>query len=162
MDQPDLTQAILDWTAVFMRRSSHDFLRFARRSGLSMAQMNVLLRIYYHGPTEIRGLLHFLEVSKAAAGQLVERMEQQELVERTPDPRDRRMRQVRLTERGRELVEASIQARQAWLSALIQSFPPQEQAEIAKMLARLADEAARLETMPATPETNRRDPSVED
>ena len=113
-----LHDVLLDWTAVYMRRSMHDFLRFVRRSGLSTTQMNVLMHIYYHGDCEIRGLLALLEVSKAAAGQLVERMELQGLVERTPAPHDRRARMVSLTPRGRELVEASIAARQAWLDRL--------------------------------------------
>jgi DNA-binding MarR family transcriptional regulator len=125
----------------------HDFMRFARRWGLSMAQLNVLMRLYYHGGCEISGLLPLLEVSKAAAGQLVERMEQQGLVERAPAPHDRRARLVTLSAHGRELVEASIAARQAWLGRLVQSLPQDEQAEIARSLARLAAEAEKLDVI---------------
>jgi len=35
MDDHEATQAILDWTAIFMRLSMNDFLRFARGSGLT-------------------------------------------------------------------------------------------------------------------------------
>ena len=142
-----LHDVLLDWTAVYMRRSMHDFLRFVRRSGLSTTQMNVLMHIYYHGDCEIRGLLALLEVSKAAAGQLVERMELQGLVERTPAPHDRRARMVSLTPRGRELVEASIAARQAWLDRLVQALPVDGQAEITRALACLAEQAEKLDAL---------------
>jgi DNA-binding MarR family transcriptional regulator len=146
-DSTNLHDVLLAWTAVFMRRSMHDFLRFARRSGLSMTQLNVLMHIHYHGACEIRGLLALLEVSKAAAGQLVERMEQQGLVERGPAPRDRRARLVSLTPRGRELVEAGIAARQAWLDGLVLAMPAEGQAEISRSLARLAEQAEKLNTL---------------
>jgi len=144
-DTPALHDVLLAWTAVYMRRSMHDFMRFARRWGLSMAQLNVLMRLYYHGGCEIRGLLPLLEVSKAAAGQLVERMEQQGLVERARAPHDRRARLVNLSAKGRELVEASIAAREAWLDGLVRALPGEERGEIARALARLAAEAEKLE-----------------
>ena len=144
-DSTSLHEVLSAWTVVYMRRSMHDFLRFARRSGLSLAQMNVLMRLYYHGACEIRGLLALLEVSKAAAGQLVERMEQQGLVERTPAPHDRRARLVSLTARGRELVDATIAARQAWLKSLVESLPVESRDEIARTLAQLTTQAEQID-----------------
>jgi DNA-binding MarR family transcriptional regulator len=148
MSDPELTQTLLDWSAAFMRRSMHDFLHFARREGLSMVQMNVLTRIYYHGACEITALLEILEVSKAAAGQLVERMEQQGLVERQPDPQDRRARRVSLTPKGSALVEASIAARQAWMADLMENIPAEERPAVARALRILTASAERLESHP--------------
>ena len=145
MSDPDLTQTLLDWSAAFMQRSMRDFLRFTRQEGLSMVQMNVLMRIYYHGACEISALLETLQVSKAAAGQLVQRMQQQGLVERRADPRDRRARRVSLTARGRELVEASIADRQAWMAALLAEIPPGERPDVARALRILTAAAQNLE-----------------
>jgi DNA-binding MarR family transcriptional regulator len=145
MSDPQLTQTLLDWSAAFVRRSMHDFLRFTRREGLSMVQMNVLMYLHYHGSCEITGLLDTLEVSKSAAGQLVERMGQQGLVERRTDPDDRRARRVSLTGKGRELVEASIAARQAWMADLLEHLPEEERPAIARALGILAEAARRLE-----------------
>jgi DNA-binding MarR family transcriptional regulator len=149
MSDPELTQTLLDWSAAFMRRSMHDFLRFTRQEGLSMVQMNVLMRIYYHGACDITALLDTLQVSKAAAGQLVERMEQQGLVERRPDPQDHRARRVSLTEKGKALVEASIAARQAWMADLLANIPVQERAGVASVLRVLTAAAESLEASPA-------------
>ena len=145
MSNPTLSDTLLEWSAVFMRRSMHDFLHFARRSGLSMVQMNVLTYIYYHGECDITTLLDVLEVSKAAAGQLAERMQQQGLVVRSPDPRDRRSRLVSLTEKGRELVRESIAARQNWMNDLVESVPSDQQAAIVAVLTSLTRAALQLE-----------------
>ena len=145
MSDPELTQTLLDWTAAFMRRSMADFMRFTRREGLSMVQINVLMRIYYHGDCDISTLLESLQVSKAAAGQLVERMEQQGLVERRANPQDRRARSLSLTARGRTMVEESIAARQAWMADLIDRIDPEERAATIKALRGLTAAAENLE-----------------
>jgi DNA-binding MarR family transcriptional regulator len=145
MSDNELSTTLSEWSAAFMRRSMHDFLHFARQSGLSMVQMNVLTHIYYRGECEITALLDILEVSKAAAGQLVERMEQQGLVERKPDPRDHRARLVSLTEKGRELVHLSIAARQNWMNELVAGVSPEKRAAIIAVLQALTRAAENLE-----------------
>jgi len=145
MSDDKLSTTLSEWSAAFMRRSMHDFLHFARQSGLSMVQMNVLTHIYYRGECEITALLDILEVSKAAAGQLVERMEQQGLVERTPDPHDRRARLVSLTEKGCEIVRQSITARQTWMNELVESATPEQQTAIIAVLQTLTRAAEKLE-----------------
>jgi DNA-binding MarR family transcriptional regulator len=72
-------------------------------------------------------------------------MEQQSLVERTPDPHDRRARLVSLTEKGRELVRQSIAARQSWMNELVESATPEQQAAIIAVLQALTRAAEKLE-----------------
>jgi DNA-binding MarR family transcriptional regulator len=105
----------------------------------------VLTHIYYGGECEITALLEKLEVSKAAAGQLVERMEQQGLVERRPDPRDRRARLVSLTAKGSDLVVASIEARQNWMKDVMARVPEEQRGVIAASLRALTRAAETLE-----------------
>jgi DNA-binding MarR family transcriptional regulator len=145
MSQNDLSSTLTEWTAIFMRHSMHDFLHFARQSGLSMVQLNVLTHLYYRGSCEINALLDMLEVTKAATGQLVERMEQQGLVERKPGEHDKRVRLVSLTEKGQELVRASIAARQTWTNELIANVPAEEQAAVIAALQTLTHAAIKLQ-----------------
>jgi DNA-binding MarR family transcriptional regulator len=49
MDNCETTQAILNWTAVFIRLSMSSFLRYVHTSGLSLGQMALLMHLYYHG-----------------------------------------------------------------------------------------------------------------
>jgi DNA-binding MarR family transcriptional regulator len=54
-------------------------------------------------------------VSAAAASQMVDRLEKQNLVVRIPEPGDRRVRNVVLSEEGERFVRKSIEARRSWV-----------------------------------------------
>ena len=80
--------------------------------------MSVLVHLYYRGPREVMGFADLMQVSPAGASQMVERLVQQGLVHRVESRGDRRVRQVHLTEAGRQMVETSIAARQKWVEEL--------------------------------------------
>ncbi len=145
MDEPDLTKIILDWMAIFVRLSMHDFNRFARTAGLSMPQMNVLLHLYYKGPAEVMAFAEPMHLSPAGASQLVDRMVQQGLVRREESPTDRRVRVVQLTDQGRGVVDESILARSQWMANLMASMNGEEKSQVAQALQILTEKAARLE-----------------
>jgi DNA-binding MarR family transcriptional regulator len=147
----DFYTEMLKWFATFAKRSLEDFHRFTHDAGLTMPQMNVLMRLYYRGPSPMTGLLDTMLSTKAAVSQMVERLVQQGLVERTEVPGDRRARQVGLTPKGRQMIEDSIAARQQWLDELGQNLTAPQKTEIARALHILAEAAARAEgeAMPA-------------
>jgi DNA-binding MarR family transcriptional regulator len=141
----DFYAEMLSWFATFARRSLEDFHAFTREAGLTMPQMNVLMRLYYHGPCETSGLMDTMLSTKAAVSQMVERMVQQGLVQRGEMPGDRRARQVSLTPKGRATMTASIAARESWLKEIGQALTPAQKAEIAHALHLLAAAATRAE-----------------
>ena len=63
-----------------------------------------LLPLLEAGTARLSDLSQRLGVSKQAAGQLVEELESEGLVQREADPADRRARRVRLTPRGKRVV----------------------------------------------------------
>ena len=125
-----------------------NFCSFIRHSGLSMSQVTVLTHIYFHGSCEIAPLVEMLEVSKAGTGQLLERMEQQGLIERSVAPNDHRARRVSLTPSGCQIVEESITARQAWMNDLLAEVPVEQHAAITQSLQILTLAASKLENTP--------------
>lgn len=145
MNDREATQSILDWTAIFMRLSMNGFLRFARGSGMSWMQMAVLMHLHYRGPCEVMAFGELLQMSPAGASQMIERLVQQGLVQRTEAPDDRRVRLVHLTEAGRQAVEESIQAQQGWLEELLATLTDEQRAAASQALRMLTAEAARLE-----------------
>jgi DNA-binding MarR family transcriptional regulator len=149
MTDPDFTQSVLDWSAVLVRLSMHDFNRYARNYGLSLAQMSVLLHLYYRGPREVMGFAELMQVSPAGASQMVERLAQQGLVHRVEAPGDRRVRQVHLTEAGRQMVEISIAARQRWVERLTAALTNEQKTFISAALRLLMERAADLERQEA-------------
>jgi DNA-binding MarR family transcriptional regulator len=131
MFMPDMTQELTktlqDWIEVFMRRSMHNMLLFTKENNLSMSQMGALMNIHRHRGCSVSDISDELGVTSAAASQMLERLVQQELIERTEDPNDRRAKQIALTDEGYHLLHESFRARHAWLGELAGSFNPDEQ-----------------------------------
>jgi DNA-binding MarR family transcriptional regulator len=140
-----LHTALLDWSSVFMRISLNDFNRFMRSAGMSFAQMTVLMHLYYQGASEVTFFREMLQITTAGASQMIERLAQLGLVQRSEGHTDRRIRLVELTPAGREVAERSILARQAWLDALVASMPPDEIDSITAALERLEQVAQQVE-----------------
>ena len=141
----DFYSEMLNWLATFAKRSLEDFHTFTHNAGLTMPQMNVLMRLYYHGPSDMSGLMDTMLSTKAAVSQMVERMVQQGLVERGDVPGDRRARQVSLTVKGRAMVEASMAAREGWLKEIGETLTPVQKAEIGHAIHILAAAVTRAE-----------------
>ena len=144
-DEPELTKILLDWSGMFMRLSMRDFVQYSRTHGLSLAQMNVLMHLYYRGPLEVTQFVELLQISPPAASQLVERLVISNFVLRTESPNDRRIRMVSLTETGRKMVEESVSTREQWLESLMTSLTDQQKRAIADMLKTLTENAQQLD-----------------
>jgi DNA-binding MarR family transcriptional regulator len=148
MSDVDLAQILLDWSSAFTRLAMHDLNRFSRGAGLSLPQVNVLMHLYYQGPSDVTNICEMMQVTPAGASQMIERMVQQGVVLRSETPGDRRVRMVHLTEPGREVVLQVISARQAWIEQLIATFSAEERQQISQAIQRLNEQASRLEIHP--------------
>jgi DNA-binding MarR family transcriptional regulator len=70
---------------------------------------------------------------------LVDRAERDGVVERRPDPNDRRLSRVFLTSRGRDLVQGVIPAHSQHVSELLSSLDATERRELRRLLGKLRD-----------------------
>ena len=123
----ELTQTLQDWIEVSMRRSMHNLMLFAKEHNLSMSQMGALMNVHRHRMCNVSEIGDELGVTSAAASQMLERLVQQELIERTEDPNDRRAKQIVLTDEGYQIIHESFRARHGRLNELAASFTPDEQ-----------------------------------
>jgi MarR family transcriptional regulator for hemolysin len=73
------------------------FDRRVRRLGLTRSQWLVINRLHRHPGATQSELAEMLEVEKATAGRMVDRMENKGWVARRPDARDRRVNRLHLT-----------------------------------------------------------------
>jgi DNA-binding MarR family transcriptional regulator len=80
-----------------------------------------------------------LRVTMGAATGLVDRLVQQGLVQREPDPNDRRIVRVRLTAAGRRAHAALVRGVRRRLSAALEKLSPEQRAQVAAALAMLRD-----------------------
>lgn len=140
-----LSSVLRSWSEVFMRRSMHDFMHFSRQSGLSMTQISVLFRLHYGGSCGVSDLGDHLGVSNAAASQMVDRLVGMELLKRSEDPVDRRVKTLALTPKGAALVLDSIEARRRWMEDLTTALAPDQEQQIIDALTTLTQAALKLE-----------------
>lgn len=139
------------WTEVSMRRSMRNFLRYARESGLSMSQFGVLFHLSRKRSCGVTDLGDHLGVTSAAASQMLERLVQQGLILRSEDPNDRRVKQIVLTDKGYQVLEEGLRARQDWLVDLANTLSAIEKDQITAALNLLVDKVHQL-GQPIAPE----------
>jgi DNA-binding MarR family transcriptional regulator len=132
------------WIDVFMNRSMRRFIHHAREQGLSMSMIGALFHLNRKGSAGVTDLGDHLGVTSAASSQMLERLVQQELILRTEDPADRRVKQIVLTEKGCHVLEEGTRARQGWLTELSDSLSGEEKKQITAALNLMISKANQL------------------
>ena len=115
----------------FLAQILQDFMHFMHQTGLSRPQIHALLYIYHASECPISEISTLTDSSPAAASQLVERLVQQGLVQRTEDPLNRRMKKLRLTDRSLNLIHQGVTSNRFLLDLL--ATLPQEQRETVRL-----------------------------
>lgn len=101
------------------------FERRVRSFGLTRAQWLVIARVHRRPGLSQSEAADLLEIEKAPAGRLIDRMEAKGWLERRSDPRDRRIKRLHLTSEGKRIhaaiwpiAEATVDAALAGLSLI--------------------------------------------
>lgn len=101
MNQDDLHFGFLSADVSRLMRTEFD--RRVSALGVTRAQWMVLARLARRPGCSQTELADIMEVERATAGRLLDRLEENGLVRREPDPEDRRIRRVFPTEHAEEL-----------------------------------------------------------
>ncbi len=128
-----------------MRNTMRKFFRYAKENALSMSQMGALMQLHHKGVCGVSDIGDDLGISSAAASQMLERLFQQGLIERSEDPHDRRVKQIILTDKGLQVLQAGFQARQSWLDDLARSLTPAEREQVLNAFSLLIEKAKQLD-----------------
>jgi DNA-binding MarR family transcriptional regulator len=89
------------------------------RQGISMTQLHVMNMLERHGEVAMSRLAEMLDVSDSNATGLIDRMEERGYVERIRVPSDRRVVLVRITDRGRVVMEEVETLREEMLERML-------------------------------------------
>jgi DNA-binding MarR family transcriptional regulator len=119
--------------------------RLRAEHGFSLAQGAVLGRIDRDGPQSISDLAGRERMRPQSMAQTVSDLERDGLVERSPDPDDRRRALISLTAGGRSLLTSSRRRREGWLERAIEELPSEDRSTVERavvLLAHLADSEA--------------------
>jgi len=115
--------------------------RWAEKHGLSEGRLGVLFHLYRFGPTPLGDVAHDADSTPRNITGLVDHLERDGLVERVPDPDDRRSVRARLTNAGRHRIEA------IWKEGLEHQFEltggltPEDLAQLRHLCLQLVDNA---------------------
>ena len=119
-------------------RAFREHGRFVKAAGLSIPQFGILAQLHYQHKCGVSEISHRMSITNAAASQLVDKLVQSGLVERAEDPHDRRAKELKLTEKGRQLVETSMAKRHQWVDRLVEHLDPAGQEKVAEAMDILA------------------------
>lgn len=120
-----------------------DFMHFMHQTGLSRPQIHALLHIFHAGECQVSDIGALSGATPAAASQLVERLVQQGLVERREDPKNRRIKKLRLTGKGLDLIHQGV-ASNRFLVDLINRLPARQRQVVHAAFGYLAQAGRQL------------------
>jgi DNA-binding MarR family transcriptional regulator len=135
------------WIQVFMRRSMRNLLLYSRQKGFTHTQMATLFMIHRKESNSISDIGDELGITHAAASQMLERLVQMHLIQRTEDPHDRRFKQILLTDQGYQALQESIKARESWFVDLANTLSVSEQGQVVAALNILIEKANLLDQL---------------
>jgi DNA-binding MarR family transcriptional regulator len=137
------TQTDIAPLAADLRVAVGQLVRRLRSENLfPLTQTWVLGRLDREGPASVSDLAQALRVRPQSMAQTVGDLEAEGMVERNPDPDDRRRALVSLTEAGQARIEADRAAREGWLVKALEELPDSDRETIERsveLLNRLAD-----------------------
>ena len=122
-----------------------DFMQFMHQTGLSRPQIHALLHIYHAGECPIGEIAALSDSSPAAASQLVERLVQQGLVQRTEDPLNRRIKKLRLTDKSLRLINQGVTSNR-FLGDLMAALPEEQRETVHTAIGYLAQASQRIQS----------------
>ncbi len=111
--------------------------------GLSPSLLSALAVVHVHGPLTLGALAELEGVAPPTVTKVVNRLQEQDLVERIVDENDKRVCRVSTTDAGEQLLSSSRDRKTAWLTERLASLD-------AEQLAHLAAAAIVLEELAAS------------
>jgi DNA-binding MarR family transcriptional regulator len=142
-ERPDLDPAALGVTSrllmlyKYLEQSADEALE---PFGLTLWQFDVLSALRRSGPPFALSPTQLTEVATLSSGAMtnrIDRLESMGLVQRNPDPHDRRGVLIALTPKGKKLVDQAIVARLQDARDVLAPYSKVEQKKLADMLRRL-------------------------
>lgn len=130
------------WALMRLYASRRAFARWSATSGVLISQpaFDLLGRIEERGSATLGQLGRLAHMDPSAVGRQVRLLEELGLVERGPDPGDRRVTTVGITPRGKEVRHRVADAGARHLRETLAAWPAADRAALARLLPRLAAE----------------------
>ncbi|SRR6266498_1052432 len=146
ISSPQLIQTIRQFMDIAMHHAMRERVHFAKTIGLSMPQFSILIQLHFRGVCGMSEVSERFEITPAAASQLVDKLVQNGLIRREEDPHDRRAKFLNLTDKGRELIQQSIEERYRWVDQIAEKLTAEERTKVSEALSIMTNAARELES----------------
>ncbi len=134
------------WMEHFIHYSTRGWNRFAKTTGVSLAQFNIMTQLYEREVWSISEISEYFEITVPAASQLVDKLVQSGLVHRVENQTDRRARHLTLSSSGSSLVDEGIRERHRWVDELVKYLTVDDQKKVSEALILLTNAAKEMNT----------------
>ena len=114
-----------------------EFDRRVRRLGITRAQWLVLTRLHRRPGASHSELAEMMEVEKATAGRMIDRLVANGWVERRTQPDDRRIKRVFLTSEAERVHKRIWRVAEATVEDALADLSPHESAQLRQLLGRV-------------------------
>jgi len=135
--QNDSMETMENWAKLYFFQSLTDFFNYLKQTDLSLLQAYALAHLVFKGSLKMSDLCEHMQVSPAAASQLIDRLEKLEMVVRISDPADRRVRKIVVLDKGNSFVQENFRFSQSWISEIPTDITPEQVSQITEVLSML-------------------------
>lgn len=113
------------------------FDRRVRSLGLTRTQWLALVRVHRRPGASQSELADMMEIEKAPAGRIIDRLEHKSWIERRPDPADRRINRIYLTTLGQRIHDAITPIAEATVNDALADLSPADRKRVTELMARV-------------------------
>ncbi len=111
----------------------------AVEESLTLPQYRMLVVLDAQGPSSLARMAENLEVNPSTALRMVERLSVAGMVEKIPNPKNRREVLLRLTPSGWQVVRQVTENRRAQMAAIVQALDPQSREDLVNALRKFTE-----------------------
>jgi DNA-binding MarR family transcriptional regulator len=116
-------------------------MKTIKGAGLTVAQFGVLEILYHKGDLRIREIIEGTLSTGGNMTVVIENLEKTGFVSRYPDPKDGRASLIRITEKGRDLMERTFGGHVENIGEIFNVLATQEKLDLVKLLKKLGSGA---------------------
>lgn len=133
-----------------VKRGQHEAMAITSAYDLTLTQLRILYLLDHAGEAPLSTLAEAVGLSLAATGRAVDAMHRAELVTRTEDAADRRVKRIALAPRGQVAVDQITRARFSVVDDFVAALDPAERDRLTVVVATLDELSERH--LPPVPE----------
>lgn len=140
-----LKKKFMQLMKLIMCTSFEPILPLLREKKLTLTHIGALFHLYYKQSSPVSKISSIADISNAATSQMLDKLVNLGLVERNEDSKDRRIKNISITNAGRKFIDELIQLRKNWYQEIFESLSEEEIVETEKVISNLIEKIKKID-----------------